>query len=171
MLRTQLFSRITLTGQLGRESASLSDFFSGPAGIWQLAAGLAQPIFQGGQLLAQVEAAEARRHQAMARYQKAIQQAFSEVRDALVRQSRSREVYEAEGQRAQALGEALRLAQVRYARGLASQLEVLDAERNLLAANLSRIDALRDQRVAVVDLMQALGGGWGEAAGFSQVRP
>jgi multidrug efflux system outer membrane protein len=169
--RAALFPRIALTGFLGSESASLSDLFSGPAGVWQLAAGLTQPIFQGGRLLAEVEAAEARRRQAVAQYRKAIQQAFSEVREALARQTRSREIFEAEGSRIQALTETLRLARVRYAQGLSSQLEVLDTERSLLAAELSRIDALRDQRAAVADLVRALGGGWGEAARLSRARP
>ncbi len=56
--------------------------------------------------------------------------------------------------------EALRLARIRYQNGLISQLEVLDAERNLLQAELNRSDALRAQRAAVADLVKALGGGW-----------
>ena len=158
--RAQLFPRIGLTGYLGSESESLSDLFSGPAAIWQLAFGLAQPIFQGGRLLGEVEAVEARQRQAVAGYQKALQEAFREVRTALSTQSRAREAYEAEGVRVAALTEALRLARIRYENGLLSQLEVIDAERNLLQAELNRIDALRAQRAAVADVVRALGGGW-----------
>jgi multidrug efflux system outer membrane protein len=60
--------------------------------------------------------------------------------------------------RARALSETLRLARLRQANGLASQLDVIDAERNMLAAENSRIEALRAQRAAVADLFKALGG-------------
>jgi len=158
--RAQLFPRIGLTGYLGSESSSLSDLFTGPASIWQLAFGLAQPIFQGGRLLGEIDAMEARQRQALAGYQKTLQEAFREVRTALSTQSRAREGYEAEGRRVAALTETLRLALIRYKTGLLSQLEVIDAERNLLQAELNRIDALRVQRAAVADVVRALGGGW-----------
>lgn len=158
--RASLFPRISLTGFLGSESAALGDLFTGPARIWQLAFGLSQPIFQGGRLFAEVEAVQAREKQAIAQYQKTLQEAFREVRQALSAQARSREVFEAERDRAVSLRDALQLARIRYDNGLVSQLEVLDAERNLLAAEINRIDALRAQRAAVADLVKALGGGW-----------
>lgn len=158
--RAALFPRIALTGYLGSESRALSDLFSGPSLIWQLAAGLAQPIFQAGRLQSDVEAVKAREQQALAQYQKAVQEAFREVQQALSAQTRAREIFEAETARAVALRDTLRLARIRYDNGLTSQLEVIDAERNLLAADLNRVDALRAQRVAVADLTRALGGGW-----------
>ena len=158
--RASLFPRISLTGFLGSESASLGDLFSAPARIWQLAFGLAQPIFQAGRLRAEVDAVQARERQALAQYQKSVQSAFGEVRETLAAQSRSRDVFEAENDRATALRETLRMARIRYDNGLSSQLEVLDAERNLLQAELNRIDALRAQRAAVADVVRALGGGW-----------
>jgi multidrug efflux system outer membrane protein len=59
-----------------------------------------------------------------------------------------------------ALEDTVRLARLRYEGGLSSQLELLDAQRGLLAAQLNRHEALRAQYVAISDLMQALGGGW-----------
>ena len=82
------------------------------------------------------------------------------MRETLSAQTRSREAYAAENERLAALTETLRLARIRFENGLSSQLEVLDAERNLLQAELNRIDALRSQRAAVADLVRALGGGW-----------
>ena len=158
--RAALFPRITLTGYLGSESAALADLLSGPSRIWQLAFALAQPIFQGGRLFGEIEAIEARERQALAQYQNTLQEAFREVRQALAAQTRSREIFEAESARAAALRDALRLARIRYENGLVSQLEVLDAERNLLGAELNRLEALRAQRAAVADLVKALGGGW-----------
>jgi multidrug efflux system outer membrane protein len=156
--RTQMFPSIQLTGYLGSEAQMLSSLFTGPAGIFQLAAAVAVPIFAGGRLEAQVGAAEAREKQAIAGYQGAIQNAFREVRAALAAQTRARESYEAEGARAAALASTLRLARLRYDNGLASQLDVIDAERNLLAAEIARYEALRAQRAAVADLFRALGG-------------
>jgi multidrug efflux system outer membrane protein len=158
--RAALFPRIILTGFLGSESAALGSLFSGPATIWSLAFALAQPIFQGGRLFAEIDAVKARERQALAQYQKALQTSFGEVRQALSTQLRAREVYDSETERAAALSDALRLARIRYQNGLLSLLEVIDAERNLLQAELNRSDALRAQRAAVADLIKALGGGW-----------
>ena len=76
-------------------------------------------------------------------YQQAIRSAFGEVRTALIAQARARESYDAESARAAALTETLRLARLRYQNGVASQLDVIDAERGLLQAQIARIDALR----------------------------
>jgi len=156
--RAAFFPSIALTGALGSESAALAALFSGPAGMWTLAASLAQPIFAGERLQAERAASEARERQALAQYQRAIQTAFREVREALAAQARARESHEAESQRVKALTETLRLARLRYEHGLASQLDVLDAERGLLAAEALQIEALRAQRAAVADLYRALGG-------------
>ena len=168
--RALLFPRIGLTGYLGSESAALGDLFSGPATIWQLAFGLAQPIFQGGRIFGEIEAVQARERQVLAQYQRTLQEVFREVRTALNTQVKAREAYEAEGARSAALTEALRLALIRYRNGLLSQLEVLDSERNLLQAELNRADALRAQRASVADLVRALGGGWEglDSAAFAQ---
>jgi multidrug efflux system outer membrane protein len=156
--RAELFPSIALTGFLGSESASLSNLFSGGAGVWQIAAALTQPVFAGGRLEARTEAAQARERAALEQYLQAVRTAFGEVRTALSAQARAREIYEAETARAEALAETLRLARLRYQSGIASQLEVLDAERGLLDARRARIDALRAHRAAVADLFRALGG-------------
>jgi multidrug efflux system outer membrane protein len=157
--RAEMFPSIRLTAFLGSESQALSNLFSGsPAATWQVAAGLVQPIFAGGRLAARSDQAKAREREALAQYQQTIRTAFSEVRTALVAQMRSRESYDAETARAEALTQTLRLARLRYDNGVASQLDVLDAERNLLAARSARIEALRAHRAAIADLYRALGG-------------
>lgn len=156
--RAEMFPSITLTALLGAESAALSNLFSGPAGLWTAAAAASQPIFAGGRLEARSAAAEARERAALAQYRKAIQSAFSEVRAALAAQTRSRESYEAESTRAAALAETLRHVRLRYENGIAGQLDVIDAERGLLAARSARIEALRAHRAAIADLFWALGG-------------
>lgn len=156
--RSAFFPSIRLTGLLGSESAELGDLFTGPAGIWSVAASLAQPIYAGGRLEAQRDAAAARERAALAQYGGAVRNAFREVRQALSAQSRARESFDAQATRVEALQDTLRLARLRYASGIASQLDVLDAERGLLAAQTARIEALRAQRAAVADLYRALGG-------------
>ena len=158
--RAAYFPTLSLTGYLGSESVALSDLFTGPAGIWRAALAAGQPIYTGGRIDAQVQAAGARERQALAQYQLAIQNAFRDVRDALVAQAKARERLEAESERVTALRTALRFARLRYQNGMTSQLDVLDAERNLLAAEQNRIDALRSQRAAIADLFKALGGVW-----------
>ncbi|HEX6268042.1 MAG TPA: efflux transporter outer membrane subunit [Burkholderiales bacterium] len=156
--RAEIFPSIALTAALGSESAALSSLFSGGAALWTVAAALTQPIFSGGRTEARTAAAEARERAVLAQYQQAVRVAFSEVRTALVAQTRARESYQAESERAAALADTLRLARLRYDNGIASQLEVLDAERGLLAARIARIEALRAHREAVADLFRALGG-------------
>ena len=156
--RSQMFPSITLTGLLGSESRQLSDLFTGPAMVWNLAVGITQPIFAGGRLQAQTDAAQARERAVLAQYQQAIRTAFGEVRTALIAQSRARESFEAESAREEALSQSLRLARLRYQNGVASQLDVIDAERGLLAARIARIEALRAHRAAIADLFRALGG-------------
>ena len=171
VLRMALFPRIALTGYLGSESRLLGDLLSGPSAIWQLAFAVAQPVFQAGRSKAEIAAAEARERQALAQYQKAVQDAFREVATALSAQTRSREVFDAESTRVTLLTDALRLARIRFDNGLVSQLEIIDAERNLLAAQLNRIEALRAQRVAVADLSRALGGGGGGGGSAGATNP
>jgi multidrug efflux system outer membrane protein len=158
--RAAYFPTLSLTGYLGSESVALSDLFTGPAGIWQAALAAGQPIYAGGRIDAQVQAAGARERQALAQYQLAIQNAFRDVRDALVAQAKARERLDAESEHVTALRTTLRFARLRYQNGMTSQLDVLDAERNLLAAEQNRIDALRSQRAAIADLFKALGGAW-----------
>ena len=163
--RAEYFPSISLTAFLGSESATLGKLFSGPAGIFQFALGLAQPIFNAGRLSFNIKAAEARREQALASYRKTVANAFGDVRTALNNQTAARAVLQAESERIVALTEAQRLANMRYEGGVSSRLELLDADRQLLQAQLARVDAENAQRAAVVSLFKALGGGWetGEA--------
>lgn len=158
--RAGYFPSIGLTAYSGGESVAFSKLFSGPAGIFSFAASLAQPIWNAGRIGFGVDAAEARRDQALAQYKQAVANAFKDVRDALATQAATRDALAAETTRAQALEKALQAARQRFDAGIASRLDVLDVERNLLAAELARIDAERAQRAALAGLFKALGGGW-----------
>ena len=158
--KAALYPDLALTAYLGSESKLLTDLFSGPAAIWGLTAGLAQTLLNGGRTKAALQAADARQSQALVAYEQAVQQAFREVLDALVAHRQARALAEAEGRRSKALNGALELAHLRYRNGLENYLTVLDAQRNVLQADLNRIEAQRAQLSASADLAKALGGGW-----------
>lgn len=160
-VKAQIFPSISLTGFAGGESTSLSDLFSGPAGIFQVAASLAQPVFTAGRNVHGVRAAEARKQQSVLNYQNTVAVAFREVRDGLSIYGASRGVLEAESQRLAALERAYDEITKRYEGGIANRLDVLDTERQLLQAQLNRIDAHQSSRTAIVGLIKALGGAWG----------
>jgi multidrug efflux system outer membrane protein len=155
--RAAYFPKISLTGFFGGESQSLGDLFSGPARTWNLAGGLLQPLFAAGQIQGGVDLADARTREAAELYQKAVANAFREVRDAISAQTHLRDAYAAQTEREKSLARALELARLRYDNGAISLFEVLDTERQLLLARLDAIDAERDRRNAVVDLYLALG--------------
>jgi multidrug efflux system outer membrane protein len=158
--RAAYYPSISLTGFFGGESRNLADLFIGPARIFHFAAELMQPIFGAKRIGASVDIAKAREEQTLAQYRQAIANAFRDVRDALAAQQSAREVLAAETAHVDALQKAQVLAKMRYDNGISSQLEVLDAERNLLQADLNRAEAIRAQRIAIADLFKAMGGGW-----------
>lgn len=162
--RAQYFPSLGLTGYLGSESTAFSKLFSGPAATFLFAANITQPIWNAGRISANVDASEAARDQALASYQKAVANAFKDVRDALAAQSAARETLEAETIRAGALEKALKQARLRFDAGIASHLDVLDVERNLLNAQIGRIDSERARKAALADMFKALGGGWPASA-------
>ena len=158
--RAQYFPSIALTSYLGSESVAFANLFTNPAGIFQFAASISQPIFNAGRVGYAVDVAEARRNQALVQYKQAVASAFADVRNALSAQEASQQIIEAESIRSQSLAQTYKQAELRFQGGITSRLELLDVERNYLQAELNRLDAERAQRVAVSDLFKALGGGW-----------
>jgi multidrug efflux system outer membrane protein len=158
--KAALYPDLSLTAYLGSESKALSNLFSGPAAIWGLTAGIVQSILNGGRTEAELQVRDARQTQALISYEQSVRQAFREVLDALIAHRQARELADAEGRRAKALAGAQELADLRYRNGLSNYLTVLDAQRNVLQAELNRIDARRAQLSASADLAKALGGGW-----------
>jgi multidrug efflux system outer membrane protein len=158
--RADYFPDITLTGLFGSEAASLSNLFTSPATIWRFGANLVQPIINLKSIEAGVTAATARRDSAEVAYQQTVQNAFREVHDALVTNQSAQMVLVAETRRRDLLTQALDVANVRYEAGRTSFLEVLDAQRTLLASETLRIAAARDARMSIVDFAKSVGGGW-----------
>ena len=155
--RAAYFPSISLTGYYGGESQALGDLFKAQARTWQIAGGLVQPLFAGGQIAGGVDLANAQTREAELAYRKAVANAFREVRDAIAAQSERREAYLAQREREHSFSRTYELARLRYRNGAIGLLDALDAERNLLSARLDAIDAERDRRNAIVDLYTALG--------------
>ncbi len=159
--RANFFPRITLTASLGRVSTDLEGLLGrGGSGAWSFGPGITLPLFDGGRNQANLEAAQAARAAAVAQYEKAIQSAFREVADALARRSALDNQLDA--MRAQARAERARFAlvELRYRSGVASHLDLLDAQRSLFTLEQALAQAQLAQRVADVQLYKALGGGW-----------
>ncbi len=158
--KAQYFPTISLTGLFGFSSTSLSNLFDSQSRVWQYGGGIAIPIFTAGAIAGQVEAAEAGQQQALFAYQKAIQQGFREVNDALVDQDRTREQLEAQKRQVAALQEYADTARLRYENGYTSFIEVLDAERSLFNAQLQYTQSQQIRFQAMINLYKAMGGGW-----------
>lgn len=158
--RADYFPSITLTALLGSESAALRNLFTGPAMVWGIGASLLQPLFGLKAIEANVEAQTVRRREVVLAYRQTVQTAFRETHDALVVNRTARAALDAQRVRGERIAEALELADMRYRSGYSPYLEVLDSQRQLLAAQTLQIQAARDARIALVDLARALGGGW-----------
>jgi multidrug efflux system outer membrane protein len=158
--RAALFPAISLTAAAGAQSAELGDILTRSAGIWTLGAGIVAPIFDAGRRQARVEQATARREQAVAGYQRAVESGFREVADALVNVQQTHDSEAELAARLDAARKALALSQVRYESGYSPYLEVLDAQRTANDAELAFVRNRQARLAFSVDLMKALGGGW-----------
>ena len=154
------FPQITLTAVAGYQSPALTDLFTGPAGLWNFGAQLTQPIFTAGKIRSNVKLTEAQKQEAVFFYQQSIQQAFREVSDSLVAYRKNQEFTEQQALLTAAAQDATRLSTVRYEGGVTSYLEVLDSDTRYFNAQLSLAQAELNERLALVQLYNALGGGW-----------
>lgn len=155
------FPTIGLSTLYGGASNKIGSVIKDSASLWNIAANLSGPIFQGGKLLESYYAQRAYWDETIAHYRSTIVEAFREVADALAAQDRLAEQRKAQEAQVAALREAMRLSLARYDTGLTNYIEVLDAEELLYPAESALARTRRDQLVAVVTLYKALGGGWG----------
>ena len=158
--RAAYFPQFSLSGTGGFQSAALTDLFSGPAGTWNFGASLAQPIFTAGRLRSNVRLTQAQQQAALLFYEQTIQGAFRSVSDALIAYRKSREFRSQEELLFQSAQDAARLSHLRYKGGVTGYLEVLTNETNAFSAELGLVQAQLNELLALVQLYQALGGGW-----------
>jgi multidrug efflux system outer membrane protein len=160
--RAAYFPQISLTGTGGTQSAALSGLFTGPSGLWNFTAGLTQPIFTAGRIKSSVKLAEAQQQQAALVYQQTVQESFREVSDALIGYQKAQEFREQLQLLTASAADGSRLSALRYSGGATSYLEVLTSDSNYFSAELSLAQARFNELLAMVQLYEALGGGWQE---------
>ena len=158
--RADYYPSISLTGSYGTEAGLLKNLFTGPGVVWGIAASLLQPVFNFRKIEGNVEAQTARRDELIYIYTQTVQGAFRDAHDALSANDTTREALAAENDRRVKLQQALDYSDLRYRAGYSPYLEVLDAQRQLLAAQTLEIVAARNVRLSLVDFAKAAGGGW-----------
>jgi multidrug efflux system outer membrane protein len=154
------FPSISLTGFLGGVSGDLTTFLGGEGGVWSLGAGLVQPLFQGGRIRRNYEAAQARFLMALGEYRRSALNSYREVADALVTIQKLAQVRAEREIAVAALLDATDLARARYDSGLASYIEILTADEQLFDEQLLLAQVRGAELRARAELYRALGGGW-----------
>lgn len=158
--KAALFPTISLTAGLGGESKELGDVLKSAARIWNGGLSLNLPVFDSGRLSSKVDQATAEKKQLLASYERAVQNAFTEVNDALVSVRQNTEREAALNASQASASKALEIANNRYKSGYTGYLEVLDAQRVFNDASLAYVQSRQARLTSTVELFKALGGGW-----------
>ncbi len=158
--RAYFFPTLSITGQGGLQSAEFANWFSGNSWNYSIGPSITLPIFLGGTNVARLDQAESRYRQMLESYQQTILQAFREVADLLVSLHTRAEQLARQREQLTAAQSAVTLATVRYRKGLVNYLDVLDAQRSVLAAETQVVLTERARLTDMVSLFKALGGGW-----------
>jgi multidrug efflux system outer membrane protein len=161
----EFFPSIGLTSLYGSVSSDLSSLLTSGTGAWALAASAAGPIFTFGQTWYNWKGSKAAAQAEVFQYQQVVLTALEEVSNALTARDKAAARRAELERQVEALRESVRISRVRYLGGLATYVEVLDAQQQLFPAELALAQTQRDQLLAVVALYRALGGGWSEYAG------
>jgi len=156
----EFFPRLDLMALVGLGTQELSGLSADQSSFGSVGASLLAPIFQGGRLAGNRDAAIAKRDEAVANFRRAALDAFRDVADQRAAVRGSRDARREQERQVAALGQALELSSARFSNGLAAYFEVLDAQRTLFPARLALARTKRNQYVALVRLYRALGGGW-----------
>lgn len=157
--RAAFFPRLSLTATFGLASPSLNALFDSPHTSWSFSPRLVFPIFDGGRLDAELDLAKVRKNEAVAQYEKTVQTAFREVADGLAGSATLERQIAAQSRSALGAARAVALAEIRYHAGLESQLELLDAQRQLHVARQTLLALRHEDITNAVALYKALGGG------------
>lgn len=162
--RAAFFPRISLTAGAGVASKDLSELFSQSTWAFTAASQALLTVFDAGRNQANLRSAQAARDIALAQYERAIQAAFREVSDALAGRVTFNTQLQAQERQAQAETVRLKLATLRYENGVASSLDLLDAQRAQFSAQQALIQVRLARLQNQVQLYKALGGGWVDEA-------
>lgn len=157
--RAAFFPSVSLTASGGVASSALADLFKGGAGAWSFMPQIVLPIFDGGRREATLQATKIERDVFVAEYEGAIQRAFREVADTLAVRSTIGEQLDAQQSLVAATADTHRLSDLRFREGAQSYLEVLDAQREMYAAQQALIGVRLSRLSNQVTLYKVLGGG------------
>ncbi len=158
-----LYPQITLSAGVDRQSLKLEKLFSTGTTGWSLAAGLVQPIFNGGALQAKKRAAAAAYDAAQAQYQSTVLNAFLNVANTLRAIDTDADAVTATAEAERLANESLGLVARQYQLGAVSYLASLDAQRTVLSTRVALVQARAARLTDTAALFQALGGGWWNA--------
>jgi outer membrane protein, multidrug efflux system len=158
--KAAFFPNLSLTGLGGLESNALHQFITTPSETWYGAFNVSQPVFQGGALRSQLRFARANWQETVFSYQQTVQNALEQVSNSVVATQKDREFREQQELLTQAAHQTDQLSEVLYKNGGASYLQVLTSETNYFSAELNLVQAQLNERLALVQLYQSLGGGW-----------
>jgi multidrug efflux system outer membrane protein len=158
--KAAFFPNLSLTGLGGLESNALHQFITTPSETWYGAFNVSQPVFQGGALRSQLRFARANWQETVLSYQQTVQNALEQVSNSVVASQKDREFREQQELLTQAAQQTDQLSEVLYKNGGASYLQVLTSETNYFSAELNLVQAQLNERLALVQLYQSLGGGW-----------
>ncbi|PNK61955.1 transporter [Psychrobacter sp. FDAARGOS_221] len=157
--RAAYYPTISLTGNLGYRSDSLSDLFNSSSASWSFGPSINLPIFDAGQRDANYEVAQVERDQALAEYENTIENAFREVNDVLADRATLLQRTESQYRVQDSFSQILEVAQARFEAQVDDYLSVLDAERSLFSAQQSILNLEQERLTNQIDLYEALGGG------------
>ena len=160
--KAAFFPSLSLTGSGGLESNALNQFISHAAESWYGAFSVSQPLFEGGALRSGLKLARANWQETVLSYQQTVQNALEQVSNSLVASQKDREFREQQELLTRAAQQTDQFSEVLYTNGGASYLQVLTSETNYFSAELNLVQAQLNERLALVQLYQALGGGWQE---------
>jgi multidrug efflux system outer membrane protein len=152
--------RIGLVSMWGGASENLGDLASGSTSLWNIAGELSGPLFQGGLLYAEYKAQQAIWEESKASYELTALNAFAEISSSIVDRRLRKDQRVAREREVGQLSESVRLSLIRYDQGLANYFEVLQAQQELFPAEFDLSESRLEERLAVIRLYRALGGGW-----------
>lgn len=152
------FPQVTLTGNAGVQAYSFDGLFSST--VYNVGVNVSQPLFDLARIRNNVRLTEAQKEEMIATYIQAVQQAFREVSDALIANEKNHEYRERQDALRTAAQQATDLSNIRYQGGATSYLEVLQSSTNLYEAEIGLAQSQLNERLAVVQIYNALGGGW-----------
>lgn len=158
--RAQFFPQISLTALGDTSTSQLSKLFTSQSQFYFATGSISQSIFDGGKLRNNLKQAKDTNDEMIVHYRKTIASAFRDVSDSLIQYQKSSQERAAQERQTTAAGESVKLARIRYENGGSDYLAVLTNETNFFSAQLDLASIQQQESLSLVQLYEALGGGW-----------